>query len=109
MPSDDGVFVYPDEPVTRLIRGTLFLRDVPAVKPDEVNSAVQCYYQVGRMSLELQACMDLLEHVMAEPAYDVLRTKEQLGYSVGADAKLTGCVVGFSITVQVRHHKRMRV
>ena len=58
-----------------------------------------CLFATG---LELLAGTDLLEHIMSEPAYDVLRTKEQLGYTVRTAAKLTGCVVGFAITVQVR-------
>ena len=53
-------------------------------------------------ALELRAGVDLLEHVLQEPAYDALRTKEQLGYHVRVSARLTGCVAGFGITVQVR-------
>lgn len=38
--------------------------------------------------------------VMDEPLYDQLRTKEQLGYSVGGSARVTCGVLGFCITVQ---------
>lgn len=38
--------------------------------------------------------------VMDEPLYDQLRTKEQLGYSVGGSARVTCGVLGFCVTVQ---------
>ena len=41
-------FVYPDDPIIRLHRGKRFLRRVRATKDDDVNSAVECYFQLGR-------------------------------------------------------------
>ena len=37
---------------------------------------------------------------MDEPLYDQLRTKEQLGYSVGCSPRVTCGVLGFCITAQ---------
>ena len=39
------------------------------------------------------------EQVMAEPVYDTLRTKEQLGYSVHCSTRLTHGVLGFAFVV----------
>lgn len=41
-------FVYPDDPVVRLCRNTVVMREVRAMKDDDVNSAVEVYYQLGR-------------------------------------------------------------
>lgn len=38
--------------------------------------------------------------VLEEPLYDQLRTKEQLGYSVGGSARVTYGVLGFCVGVQ---------
>lgn len=43
---------------------------------------------------------DLLEQLMYEPVYDTLRTKEQLGYTVGAGLRNTMGVLGFCVVVQ---------
>lgn len=40
------------------------------------------------------------KQVMEEPLYDQLRTKEQLGYSVGCSPRATSGVLGFCVTAQ---------
>ncbi len=42
---------------------------------------------------------------MEEPAFEYLRTKEQLGYSVYASSHNTLDTVGFSVTVCSQAHK----
>ena len=37
--------------------------------------------------------------MVAEPVFDSLRTKQQLGYSVSAGVRLTNNVLGFAFTV----------
>lgn len=49
--------------------------------------------------LRLRSVLDLADQVLFEPCYDVLRTKQQLGYSVYTGARLTHGVLGFCITV----------
>jgi hypothetical protein len=39
------------------------------------------------------------KQVVAEPVFDSLRTKQQLGYSVSAGVRLTSNVLGFAFTV----------
>ena len=43
--------------------------------------------------------MSLLEHIMYEPLFDALRTKQQLGYSVYVSARNTNQVLGLLIGV----------
>lgn len=40
-----------------------------------------------------------MAQVAGEPAYDTLRTKEQLGYSVNAAVRLTHGMLGFAVVV----------
>ena len=66
---------------------------------EEDNSVVEVYLQVGSDTSNSRAVVDLLEQIIAEPTYDVLRTKEQLGYSVHASARLTHGVLGFALVI----------
>jgi secreted Zn-dependent insulinase-like peptidase len=70
------------------------------INPNEDNSAVELYLQVGPHGARSQALTDVLEQLMFEPVYDTLRTKEQLGYTVGAGARNTMGVLGFCVVVQ---------
>lgn len=92
--------VYPAEHVAKLDHGKTYIHRVPSVVPTNVNSVVENYYQLGPDSLELRVATDMLEQVMQEPLFDVLRTKQQLGYRVDCGTRLTGNVVGFCIRVQ---------
>ena len=65
----------------------------------ETNNAVELYWQLEPYKFELAAKLDLLVHLMFEPLFDQLRTKEQLGYSVACGARSTQGMLGFCITV----------
>lgn len=60
-----------------------------------------CTPQVGLSSadLRLRVLADLVEQVLAEPLYDSLRTKQQLGYTVSSGTRLTHGVTGFCVVV----------
>ena len=73
----------------------------------ETNSCVECYYQVGThaaASPRDRALADLAGQVVGEPAFDVLRTKEQLGYTVMCGSRFTHGVLGFVFAVQSAKH-----
>ena len=54
----------------------------------------------GRVpNLRETGLLDLMSQLISEPAFDVLRTKEQLGYSVNASVRRTLGVLGFCFTV----------
>jgi hypothetical protein len=67
--------------------------------PEEDNSVAEVYLQAGPDLARARAALDLLEQCAAEPFYDTLRTKEQLGYSVHAATRLTHGVLGFAFVV----------
>lgn len=48
---------------------------------------------------KLTSVLDLLETILYEKVFDDLRTKQQLGYYVGAAHRLTRSIHGFSFTV----------
>lgn len=50
---------------------------------DEENSAIICYFQYGKKESETDYLIhSMMFHMLEEPTYDYLRTKEQLGYLV---------------------------
>jgi len=61
-----------------------------ALDPAERNSAVVLYYEVGTTvgprGIRDVACLELLELMVQQKAFDQLRTKEQLGYTVGLNS-----------------------
>jgi len=73
----------------------------------ENNSAVEVYFQVGTdacADTHDRALADLAAQLIAEPAFDTLRTKEQLGYTVMSGTRLTHGVLGFVVAVQSAKH-----
>lgn len=58
---------------------------VPSRNPHEQASSVIVHIQLGIFSRALGSISSLLSHILTEPFFDQLRTKEQLGYSVSID------------------------
>lgn len=87
--------MYPLQAVTMLPQSinATFVR-VPAKDPSEPNSAVEIYIQIGKDRIEDRVMIDLITHLMDEPLFDQVRTKDQFGYSVSCDARWTYGVVG---------------
>ena len=74
--------------------------------PKNTNTVVVNYYQFPKAKAGLADYTALMvaSHIMEEPVFDVLRTKEQLGYSVYAAVRNTYATLGLVIYVnsQVR-------
>ena len=68
--------------------------------------AVTNYYQFGPGSLKDYMHFEVGCQIMEEPVFDILRTKEQLGYSVFSMLRNTHGILGISVTVnsQVSAH-----
>jgi len=60
-------------------------------------------------SIALEALLELLTHMLSEPAFDQLRTKEQLGYIVFSGIKKVGQLLGVQIIVQSSHTNPTRL
>ena len=77
---------------------------VASTNASENNRAVEVYWQLGEESADLAAKVDLLCHLMYEPLFNQLRTKETLGYSVDCSARCTHGVMGVVIAVTSATH-----
>ncbi|KAK9940973.1 hypothetical protein M0R45_017605 [Rubus argutus] len=80
------------------------IRDARVKNKSETNSVIELYFQiepeVGIESTRLRALIRLFNDIVWEPFSDQLRTKEQLGYSVGCYWVITWRVFGFCFNVQ---------
>jgi nardilysin len=79
--------------------GQHFLR-ASGVNPKDTNTLITNYYQSSHASsLENHMMMEVALMLMEEPVFDILRTKEQLGYTVFSMLRNTYGILGLSITV----------
>ena len=91
---------YPTEPVTQFPRQIEPLCAIcPSKNSTEPNTAVEVYFQVGKDDIMQRVTLDLLSHMMQEPFYDQLRTKDQFGYSVSCDSRWTCGIMGIHFVV----------
>lgn len=67
--------------------------------PNESNTAVELYFQIGVDNIEERVMIDVLCQIMYEPLFDQLRTKEQFGYHVSVGPRWTYGVLGMSFEV----------
>lgn len=66
-----------------------------------VNSCVKAIFQVCKLTEEKpRALLELFATVVHEPVFNILRTREQLGYIVFSGIHLQRTVAGFRISVQ---------
>ena len=96
--------VPPELRCCELPRGEERVLRVDGLNTRDGNTAVTNYYQGGPGTMITHSVLELMNVLMEEPAFDVLRTREQLGYTVFSVFRNTHGVLGFSITVcaQVR-------
>lgn len=78
---------------------------VKSFNSEDPNSSITNYYQSGPIDIKSLCIVDLLMMLMGEPVFDVLRTKEQLGYEVYSILRDTLGILGFSVTVTCRAGK----
>ena len=64
-----------------------------------VNS-IEVYFQCFPQTLENEALLELFCHLVSEPCFDQLRTKEQLGYVVNSSLRSARGIIGFRVIVQ---------
>ncbi|MCP4489108.1 MAG: hypothetical protein GY820_17615, partial [Gammaproteobacteria bacterium] len=64
------------------------------------NSAVELLLQTGVENDRENGVLELLAQILSEPAYDTLRTKEQLGYIVFSGARRSNGTQGIRVIVQ---------
>ncbi len=67
---------------------------------EDVNSAVDVYFQVGPESVEQSVTLDMIQQILEKPFYHQLRTIEQLGYLVWSGYRSSNKVDGFNFIIQ---------
>ena len=78
---------------------------------DEVNSAIENVYIFGEevgpsadnTDLRSEAMLHLISHLLSEPCFDQLRTKEQLGYIVSVSHTKISQLLALRVIVQSNH------
>ncbi|KAK2571167.1 Nardilysin [Acropora cervicornis] len=95
---------HPEIRVIQLPASECICRVMSFNKEDD-NTIVTNYFQSGPASVEENTKMELMLMRMEEPCFDVLRTREQLGYSVFCTCRKTFGILGFSVTVQTQATK----
>jgi insulysin len=76
----------------------------PLLNLDDKNSAIELQIQCGVDRRPGTMSLELLCHILAQPAYEQLRTSEQLGYIVSLGFKYDLGVVGLRVIVQSATH-----
>ncbi|KAI9781095.1 MAG: Insulinase (Peptidase M16) [Peltula sp. TS41687] len=72
--------------------------------PANVNHGIETFMYVGlRSDRTLRAKLLLVAQITEEPAFDQLRTKEQLGYVVFSGVRATATTMGYRVIIQSEH------
>ncbi|KAF2841383.1 a-pheromone processing metallopeptidase Ste23 [Patellaria atrata CBS 101060] len=92
---------WPIERTVVLPQGCDYIYEHPLKDPANVNHAIKYMLYCGdSYSRELRAKLLLLKQVAKEPAFNQLRTKEQLGYVVFSGEMLSRGFGGFYVLIQ---------
>jgi insulysin len=78
-----------------------FVLSKPHTNPAEVNNAVIYHLYVGDAAdAALRSTLELFDQIANEPAFDQLRTKEQLGYIVQTSVTARTGELGWKVLIQ---------
>jgi len=89
----------PEHRIIKLPKGDYVFRE-PGPNPENINQSVHNIYQIGIENARQNALLDLLSHILSDPAYQQLRNAEQLGYIVWTFASRSAGVQSFRIVIQ---------
>ncbi|KAL3267872.1 hypothetical protein HHI36_007013 [Cryptolaemus montrouzieri] len=96
--------LYPQFKVWELPKGEKCCR-VQSFNQNDSNSFVTNYYQSGPFNMKDSVILELIMMIIEEPLFDILRTKEQLGYHVACTQRDTFGILGYTITVNAQATK----
>lgn len=95
---------YIEDRAVQLPQGSHYIRCHNLYEKD-VNTIVTNFYQIGPASVHLEAVVNLLMMFVSEPLFDMLRTKEQLGYHVAASIRKDFGIMGYLIILNSQESK----
>ncbi|KAL3267874.1 hypothetical protein HHI36_007015, partial [Cryptolaemus montrouzieri] len=96
--------LYPQFKIWELPKGEKCCR-VKSLNQNDSNSFVSNYYQSGPYNLRDSIILELIMMIIEEPLFDILRTKEQLGYSLYCKQIETFGIMGYIITINAQATK----
>ncbi|VDH94622.1 Hypothetical predicted protein [Mytilus galloprovincialis] len=64
------------------------------------SSSIEVYYQCGLQQTQPNMLLEMFVQIIAEPCFDILRTKEQLGYIVFSGVRRSNGVQGLRVIIQ---------
>ena len=64
------------------------------------SSSIEVYYQCGLQQTQSNMLLEMFVQIIAEPCFDILRTKEQLGYIVFSGVRRSNGVQGLRVIIQ---------
>lgn len=84
-----------------LPQGSKHVYELSHADPENVNNCIDFYIPVGPIAdRALSAKLSLFAQITDEPAFDQLRTQQQLGYVVFSTKRTTTTTMGYSILIQ---------
>ena len=82
-----------------------FVHNLTLTNPKETNGAVLYHLAIGNQADDhLRTRLLLVDHLLKDPTFSVLRTKEQLGYVVQSMIWYRESALGFVIRIQSERH-----
>jgi len=76
--------------VVKLEHSIEYVHRFAGFNPDDANSCLEILFQIGPVHIGTNALLSFLLHLMKEPAFNELRSTEQLGYIVHTSVKTNG-------------------
>ncbi|KAI8809513.1 Metalloenzyme, LuxS/M16 peptidase-like protein [Cladochytrium replicatum] len=81
--------------------GMSLIYERPVPNPENVNSAIEYYLQLGEYTdQDVRIKAGLVAQILNEPCFDQLRTKEQLGYLVWSTLRQLTGICGFRVVIE---------
>ena len=102
-------FQIPEVRINQIPNGKNVVIRVDGFGPKDKNTIVSNYYQYGPGTLKEKLLLEIGCQIMKEPAFEILRIKEQLGYHMYSCLSITNGILGATIYIntQVSHNLRI--
>jgi len=90
-----------DRRCIKLRKGKEYIYRMNALNPQDINSAIENYYQIGISNdLYLYNILDTFSAMTSNHGFNQLRTIEQLGYMVYVTYRIDNGVMGYRVLIQ---------
>lgn len=100
IPSPTKPFDNDDVPYPRVValeKRKEYIYRFAEYNKENTNSCVENLFQIGSVDFKTNAVLSFLMHIIQEPAFNELRTNEQLGYIVHSSIKTMGSNIKYII------------